>query len=193
MPRLYLKSKGQLLGLFFLCTFWGLSAQKVGYVNSEMLLWYMPGYLGINDTLSAMQAQFQGKLEVKQRYAKSLLEEYYTGRSVMRPEQIQKMEEQLAGLNAEIEKMVRDSESMLEWNRRRLQFPYFKKIDSVAALISRDMDYRYILNYANSTTVPNILFGPEDHNLMPAFARRLGFVLPENYVEAYQMSLKAQP
>jgi Skp family chaperone for outer membrane proteins len=187
------KSKGQLLGLVLLFSFWGVSAQKVGYVNSEMLLWYMPGYLGINDSLAAMQAQFQEKLEVKQRYAKSLLEEYYTGRSVMRPEQIQKMEEQLAGLNTEIEKMVGNSESLLEWNRRRLQFPYFKKIDSVAALISRDMEYRYILNYANSTSAPNILFGPEEHNLMQAFARRLGFVLPENYLEAYQLSQKAQP
>lgn len=193
MPQLLQRSKGILLGLILLSALNSSSAQKVGYVNSEILLWYMPGYLGINDTLSVMQAKFQEKLEVKQRYAQSLLEEYYTGRSVMRAEQIQKMEEQLAGLNTEIEKMVRDSESLLEWNRRRLQFPFFKKIDSVAGLISRDMEYRYILNYANSTTAPNILFGPEEHNLMPAFARRLGFVLPDNYLEAYQMSQKAQP
>jgi Skp family chaperone for outer membrane proteins len=193
MPQLLQRSKGVLLGFILLSALSGPSAQKIGYVNSEILLWYMPGYLGINDTLSSMQSKFQEKLEVKQRYAKSLLEEYYTGRSVMRPEQIQKMEEQLAGLNTEIEKMVRDSESLLEWNRRRLQFPYFKKLDSVAALISRDMEYRYILNYGNSTTVPNILFGPEEHNLMPAFAGRLGFVLPENYLEAYQISQKAQP
>lgn len=170
-----------------------LSAQKMGYVDTEMLLWYTPGYLSINDSLLSLQSSFQEKLEVKQRYAKSLLEEYYTGRSVMRPEQIQKMEEQLSSLNAEIEGMVQEAEIRLEWNRQRLQLPYFRKIDSIAQLISNELGYRYILNHSNSGQVSNILYGPDEHNLMQAFSRRLGFVLPENYMELYRKSGAIKP
>lgn len=170
-----------------------LPAQKIGYVDTEMLFWYTPGYLSINDSLLSLQSSFQEKLEVKQRYAKSLLEEYYTGRSVMRPEQIQKMEEQLSSLNAEIEGMVQEAEIRLEWNRQRLQLPYFRKIDSIAQLISNELGYRYILNHTNSGQVSNILYGPDEHNLMQAFSRRLGFVLPENYMELYRKSGAIKP
>lgn len=179
--------------IFLTSSVCALPAQKMGFVDAEMLLWYMPGYLSINDSLFQLQSQFQEKLEVKQRYAKSLLEEYYTGRSVMRPEQIQKMEEQLSGLNAEIDNMVREAEIRLEWNRRRLELPFFRKIDSTAALISNEMGYRYILNHSNSGQVSNILYGPEAHNLMQAFSNRLGFILPGNYVELYRNSLNNRP
>lgn len=193
MSRLPPRNKYFLLVLVLSTSFFVLPAQKMGFVDAEMLLWYMPGYLSINDSLSNLQSQFQEKLEIKQRYAKSLLEEYYTGRSVMRPEQIQKMEEQLSDLNTEIETRVREAEIHLEWNRRRLQLPYFRKIDSTAELISKEMGYRYILNHSNSGQVSNILYGSEEHNLMEAFSKRLGFVLPENYVELYRNSLNTTP
>lgn len=185
-----LRLKSKLIFLLFWISPGFTSAQQVGYVDVEMLLWFMPGYLSINDTLSAQQAAYQSRLQVRQQYAQSLLEEYYSGKSVMRPDQLQMMETRLAALNAEMDSLVQDAELRLEYRRQALIRPYLFKIDSVARLISEAQQYRYILNHSNSGQVSNILFGPEQHNLMPDFARRLGFPLPPDYLEVYRTRAK---
>lgn len=173
--------------LVFLClSSLQVSAQKIGYVDIEMLLWFMPGYLAINDSLEIDRQFFQEKIDVKQRYAKSMLEEYYTGKSVMRPEQIEYLEKQLANLSAEIEKSKTDAETRLEIRKQKLQAPFVFKIDSVSKRIARDLGYTLILNHSNSGQVSNILFGPEEHNLMREFAFHLGFRLPDNYTQTYR-------
>lgn len=178
--------KSNLIFLLFWITPGITPAQQVGYVDVEMLLWFMPGYLAINDTLSVQQAAYQSRLQVRQQYAQSLLEEYYSGKAVMRPDQLQIMENRLAALNSEIDSLVQDAEWRLEYRRQSLIRPFLQKIDSVARLISEAQQYRYILNHSNSGQVSNILFGPEQHNLMPDFARRLGFPLPPDYLEVYR-------
>lgn len=179
------KSKFLLLLLFTFSAV-PIQAQKIGYVDIEMLLWFMPGYLSINDSLESDRQFFQEKVDVKQRYAKSLLEEYYTGKSVMRPEQIAYLEKQLADLSAEIEASKLDAEARLEFRKQKLQAPFVFKVDSVSRRIAQDLGYTFILNHTNSADASNILFGPEEHNLMREFALRLGFRLPENYTQTYR-------
>jgi Skp family chaperone for outer membrane proteins len=165
-------------------------AQKIGFADLEMLLWFMPGYLGINDTLETDRLVFQEKIDIKQRYAKSLLEEYYTGKAVMRPEQVEFLERQLASLTAEIAQAKSDAETRLEIRKQKLQAPFVFKVDSVSRCIARDLGYSYILNHSNAAQVSNILFGPDEHNLMREFALRLGFRLPENYTQLYRNAQK---
>lgn len=163
-----------------------LAAQKVGYADVEIILWYMPGYLNINDSLEAKKADLQEQLQVKQNYAKTILEQYYIQGKTMAQPQREKIEKQLADLKLEIDQHLQKSESRLEYYRQQMIARYFRQIDSVAPLVAKEYGYRYILNHSNSGQVSNILWGPPADNLIPAFARKLQIELPEQYIEIYR-------
>lgn len=166
------------------------NAQKVGFVNADMLLWFTPGYLAINDSLVIMQQQLQEKLITKQNYGKTLLEQYYLNEKNLTPEQRNRAEQQINDIKNEIDTYLNGAEIQIEITRLKMEKPYKDRIDSVARVVAAEGNYRYILNHSNQNAVSNILYGPESDNLMAVFAEKLGIVLPFDYLETYREGQK---
>ena len=160
--------------------------QKIGYVNTEMLLFYMPGYLSINDSLNVWKQEADQQLRVKQNYAKLKLEEYYQQGGLMREEEKGRLENEIYQLQQEIKNYISRSELKLEKRRSLWIGSYLLKIDSVAKIIAREEGYTLILNQSLENGISNLLYGPESENLMPRFASRLGISLPEAYPAIYK-------
>lgn len=188
---LLLKSKFLFAGCFLLL---GLHlngySQKVGFVNADILLWFSPGYLAINDSLERMQQQLQEKLITKQNYGKTLLEQYYLNEKNLTPEQRNRAEKQINDIKNEIDNYLYSAEVQIEITRLKMEKPYKDRIDSVAARVAEEGNYRYILNHSNQNAVSNILYGPETDNLMAIFAEKLGIILPFDYLETYREGQK---
>jgi Skp family chaperone for outer membrane proteins len=188
---LLLKSKSLFAGCFLLL---GLhlngNAQKVGFVNADILLWFSPGYLAINDSLERMQQQLQEKLITKQNYGKTLLEQYYLNEKNLTPEQRNRAEKQINDIKNEIDNYLYSAEVQIEITRLKMEKPYKDRIDSVATRVAEEGNYRYILNHSNQNAVSNILYGPESDNLMAIFAEKLGIILPFDYLETYREGQK---
>jgi len=182
-------NKSKILYCLCLC-FLTVEAQKIGYVNVDVLLWYTPGYIEINDSLIWKQEEMQEKLRVKQNYGKTLLEQYYLHEKNLNKEQRNRMEKQISDLKAEIDEHVALSERKLEVYRQKLVQPFYHRIDSVASVIAKEFEYTYILNHANLGQTSNILIGPETGNLIPLFAQKLNLILPEDYIEIYREGVK---
>lgn len=186
------RSKLAVLFLLTLCNYPSIgNCQRVGFVNADMLLWFTPGYLAINDSLLRLQEDLQQKLILKQNYGKTLLEQYYLNEKNLNPEQRDRAEKQISSIKQEIDNYLQNAEIQIEITRLRMERPYNQKIDSIAVVIAKEKNYRYILNHSNLNAVSNILYGPESDNLMTVFAEKLGITLPFDYLELYRAGQKS--
>ena len=172
--------------------FGSLAAQgmKIGYANIEAILVRMPETKAMNDDLVLFEKKLAEKLQTKQNYAQTKLEEYgelvapFQQNPNLQPTeeqlaQIQGMEQELQKLQQEIqEEQAKAQEQLMTRRQDKLQ-PIIERIQAQIDAVSEAEGYDYIFNTVDGSGVSILLKGPEEHDLTVKIMTKLGIQIPE--------------
>lgn len=155
---------------------------KIGYANIELVLLYMPETQSMNQTLQTYQNQLSKKLQAKQEYAQTKLEEYQGFvQQTPAPSQadVEARQQELINLDEEIQKEAQAAEQKLMEKRQTLMEPIAGKLEKELKGIATDEGYDMILNTVDAGGVSIVLFGPPEHDLTEKLFKRLGIPVPD--------------
>lgn len=156
---------------------------KIGYVNIELVLAYLPETKTMNQELQTYQQKLGEKLSVKQQYAQTKVEEYQTIAQTDSPDaqaELKTLEQELIKLEEEIKKAASEADQNLMKKRQELLEPILKKMESNLKSLADEQSYDYILNTVDGNGVSIVLHGPEEHDLTQVLMKKLGIEIPTN-------------
>lgn len=151
---------------------------KIGYVNIELVLVYMPESQSMNQTLQTFQKKLSEKLQTKQQYAQTKFGEYQNEVDKMDEETRTAKETELMKLDEEIKKESADAEQKLMTKRQELMNPLLEKLDKAIKDMAKAEGYDYIINSIDGNGVSIVLYGPEEHDLTEKLMTSLGIKIP---------------
>ncbi|MEZ4825282.1 MAG: OmpH family outer membrane protein [Bacteroidia bacterium] len=158
-----------------------ISAQKIGYVNIELILVYMPETKTMNSTLQTYEKKLAEQLQVKQQYAQQKYAEYLQleEEGKLTPTDKETREKELLKLDEEIQKQTATSQENLMKKRQDLLDPIITKMQDQLKALATAEGYDYILNTVDGSGVSIVLHGPQEHDLTQKLMTRLGIKIPE--------------
>ncbi|MEZ4686428.1 MAG: OmpH family outer membrane protein [Bacteroidia bacterium] len=163
--------------------FGGFSQQtKIGYANVELILLYMPETQSMNQTLQTYQNQLGKKLQAKQEYAQTKLEEYQAFAQQTPPPseaELEPKQQELIKLDEEIQKETAQAEQKLAEKRQTLMEPIAQKLETGLKELAAEEGYDLILNTVDAGGVSIVLYGPPEHDLTKKMFAKLGIPVPE--------------
>jgi outer membrane protein len=152
---------------------------KIGYLNLDLALLYMPETKSMNQQLATFQKKLGEQLKVKEEYAQQRLMEYYQGKESGKAEaDLKKMEDELTGLDGEIRKFAADSEEKLMKKQQSLMEPIIAKLETAIQDVAKEGGYTYIFNTTDGNGVSIILHAPDEHNVTRLVMKKLGIEIP---------------
>ncbi len=162
----------------------GAEAQmKIGFVNIELVLAYMPETQSMNQQLQTYQQKLGENLNVKQQYAQTKYQEYQK-LSQSDPStdasKLQALEQELLKLDDEIKTAANEADQNLIKKRQELMEPILKKMETNLKLLAEDNGYDYILNSVDGNGVSIVLHGPEEHDLTQKLMQKFGIEIPSD-------------
>jgi outer membrane protein len=179
-----MKLKNALILLLVISTATFANAQlKIGYVNIELILAYMPETQTMNQQLQTFQSKLGEKLQVKQQYSQSKYQEYLEKKErnpTLDEATFKEMEEELMKLDEEIKIEAAESEQKLLKKRQELMEPILQKLNANLESLAIEEGYDYILNSHDGNGVSIVLRGPKEHNLTEKVFAKLGIAIPLN-------------
>ena len=158
------------------------SAQmKIGFVNIELVLFYMPESKTMNQELQTYQQKLRENIVTKQRYAQSKLEEYQTlaqQNAPTDPKVLIALETELMKLDEEIKATAAEADQKLIEKRQESLKPILEKVDANLTSLANEEGYDYILNAVDGNGVSIVLHGPQEHDLTEKIMNKLGIKIP---------------
>ena len=153
---------------------------KVGYTNVELVLAYMPEAKSMDQSLATYQRSLGEKLQVKQNYAQSKLDEYMKLREAnqLAPAEDKRRQEELQKLDQEIQQFAAESEQKLMAKRQELLEPILTKLQNAINKVAESNGFTYIMNQTTSAGVSTILYSPEENDMTEAIMKELGIQIP---------------
>ncbi|WNJ16487.1 OmpH family outer membrane protein [Pontibacter sp. G13] len=156
---------------------------KIGYVNMEAVLVYMPETKSMNQQLQTMQGKLAEDLQTRQVYLQTKAQDYQAAMQSPNPpsdSERQALEKELQELDAEIRKKAAESDEKLMAKRADLMAPISEKIQRELKALAEAEGYSHILNTTDGSGMSIVLHGPEEDELTLKLMTRLGIKIPEN-------------
>lgn len=152
---------------------------KVGYVNLELVLAYMPEMKAANQTLAVFQQKLEEDLQTRQRYLESKYQEYVQlAQEGGEPDVLKAMEAEITRLDQEVKQKAADSEQKLMDKREQLLAPLSEKIQKEIDALAAEEGYDLILNSVDGTGNSIVLFSKDKNEVSEKLLARLGVALP---------------
>ncbi|MCB9231725.1 MAG: OmpH family outer membrane protein [Bacteroidia bacterium] len=176
-----MKSILAVLALLMALSTTGFAQVKIGYTNIELVLAYMPEAKQVEQTLATYQKKLAEKLQIKQQFAQTKLQEYMELREAnkLSPTEDESRQKELQQLDQEIQKEAADAEQKLMQKREELLLPVLEKLQNKIDEVAKSNGFTYILNQTTSTGVSTILFGPEENDITEKLMTALGIQIPK--------------
>lgn len=151
-----------------------LGAQKLGHVNSALLLSQLPDVKSANAQLETFQKQ---KVAKGEQLVKAFQESYQlvaadVQSGKLSPVQQQQKEAELQTKQTEIQKYEREVEEDIMKKREELFQPIIDKVNSAIRAVGEEQGYDYILD----TTQGTLLFVKDSNDITPLVKKKLGLL-----------------
>ncbi len=156
---------------------------KIGYVNIELVMLYMPESKSMTQQLGTYQRKLGEKLQVKQQYAQTKMEEYQVfmqDNPNAAQADVQEKQQDLMKLDEEIKQEASEADQKLLQKRQELLAPIVERLNSNLKSLAAEEGYDYILNTVDGSGVSIVLHGPEQYDLTEILMKRLGIEIPSN-------------
>ncbi|MDX1907775.1 MAG: OmpH family outer membrane protein [Bacteroidia bacterium] len=151
---------------------------KIGFVNVEAILVFMPETQTMNQQLQTYQTKLAQSLEAKQAYLETKLREYEEFAATTQDEaQLKPKRDELIKLQQEIQASASDADQKLGARRGELMQPIVDKIQNEIDLIAKEEGWTFIFNTVDGSGVSIVLHAPEENDLTRKLATRLGIKL----------------
>lgn len=159
-----------------------LSAQvKIGYANINAVVALMPETKAVDEELQKLDQSLSGRVKIKQDYAQAKYQdylEYVQGTENPDEAQVKQMEDELNGLQQEIQQETQKAQQQLGGKRQDLMEPIIEKVQKSIKKIAEAENYTYILNTVDGSGVSIILHAPEEHDLTEKILNDMGIEIP---------------
>lgn len=148
---------------------------KVGYVNLDMVLAYMPEMKQANSTLQVYQQKLEEDLQKRQGYLETKYQDYVAlAQEGASQEVLKPMEQELTKLDGEVKQKAAESEQKLMKKRQELMAPLSERIQLEIDSLAADEGYDLILNSVDGTGNSIVLFSKTGNELSEKLLQRLG-------------------
>jgi len=152
---------------------------KVGYVNLELILAYMPEMKTANSSLQVYQQKLEEDLQKRQGYLEAKYQDYVAlAQEGASQEVLKPLETELTKLDAEVKQKVADSETKLAEKRMTLMAPLSDRIQKEINALSTEEGFDLILNSVDGTGNSIVLFAKEGTELSEKLMGRMGISMP---------------
>ena len=154
---------------------------KIGYVNIELVLVYMPESKSMNQQLQTYQQKLGEKLQAKQQYAQTKLQEFQELMQKQPPADqatLEAKQQELIKLDEEIKKEASDADQKLLQKRQEYLEPILEKLNTNLQALAAEEGYDYIINSVDGNGISIILYGPQEHDLTEKLIKKLGIDIP---------------
>ena len=157
--------------LTFFCAF-SVNAQKVGHLNSQLLLSEMPEVRGAESNLEAFQAQlnkrFQKMIEDFQKKYQDLAAREQAGE--IAPKKLEEETQKLKEEEEKIQAFEADMQQKVMDRRQELLQPILDRINGIIETISKELGYDYIIDQSSGT----ILYGDDKFDITDLVREKMG-------------------
>ena len=152
-----------------------LSAQKVGYVDSQYILDQMPEYQEAKKQLDAISAEWQAQIEKKYQLIQQMYLDYQAEEILLTDDMKKKRKEEIKekeqeALEFQREKFGVDGDLFKE--RQRLIKPIQEKVYKAIKDVARASGYAIMLDKAGSTT---LIYTNPKYNKSDVVLKKLGY------------------
>ena len=149
-----------------------LTAQNIGYLNSQEILSKMPEVKQMEANLEALQKQLQkqGEQKVADFKTKEQAAVQKQERGELSPMQQQKLGEELQGLQKEILDFEKDMQQQLIDKRNKLLKPILDKVNDAIKAVAEEGKFQYILDQGAGA----ILYADESQDVTTKVSSKLG-------------------
>jgi outer membrane protein len=149
-----------------------IEAQKIGHLNSQLLLSEMPEVRGAESNLEAFQAQlnkrFQKMIEDFQRKYQDLSTREQAGE--IAPKKLEEETQKLREEEEKIQAFEADMQQKVMDRRQELLQPILDRINGIIESVSKELGYDYIIDQSSGT----ILFGDDKFDITDIVREKLG-------------------
>lgn len=155
-----------------------LAQTKIGYVNLELVLAYMPETKVMEDNLKKESEGLAQTLKVKRDYFELKYQEATAlAEGGATEEQLAPLSQELQKLQGELQQAAAKADQDLAGRRQQMLAPILEKLQGAIKSMAAEGGYTYIFN-ANAGGVSVMLHGPDTDNLTKALFTRLGIPIP---------------
>ena len=154
--------------------------ERIGYANLELILALMPETKQVNDQLVDLRKQLAKGLETKQAYAQQkLIEAQEAAESgVASEERMLAYEQELRGLDQEIQTSAAEAEQKILRKRAELMEPVSEKLQSTIEAVAETDGFTYVLNAVDGSGTSVVLYGQEEKDLTRRILEEMGIEPP---------------
>lgn len=160
-----------------------ISAQvKIGYANINAIVALMPETKTVETELQKLDQTLSQRVQIKQDYAQTKYQEYleYVQTTETPDEaQVKQMEDELNGLQQEIQRETQRAQQQLTAKRQDLMEPIIEKVQKSIKKIAEAEKYTYILNTVDGSGGSIVLHAPPEHDLSEKILNDMGVDIPE--------------
>lgn len=154
-------------------------AQKIGYVNVDLVLLYMPETKTMEQQLQTYRQKLGEQLQKKQEYYQLKLQEgQQKAANGASEEDLKPLGDELQKLQAEIQEEATKADQQLLKKRQDLLSPITEKLGKAIKDVAAAEGYDYILNTVDGSGVSLVLHGPEGNDLTKTIMTKLGIQIP---------------
>lgn len=184
-PERIMKRIVALVGLL-LCPLAAPAQERIGYANLELILALMPETKQVNDELVELRKKLAKGLETKQAYAQQKLIEAQEAAEagVASEERMLAYEQELRGLEREIQTSAAEAEQKIVSRRAELMSPVSDKLQTTIRSVAETDGYTYILNSVDGSGTSIVLYGQEEKDLTRRILKELGVEPPKEAATA---------
>jgi len=150
------------------------SAQKIGYVNFELVLVYLPEVQNMNSQLQSFQKSKVQEIEVTSNYYKTKFQEYSQRSQAGASEQeLLPLQQEIQKIGQEIQNAESKAQNDLANKQSEMMAPILEKVEGEIKKMAQEMGYDFILNSSASGTSV-VIHGDEGDELSRTLLSRLG-------------------
>ncbi|MDP5172449.1 MAG: OmpH family outer membrane protein [Bacteroidia bacterium] len=147
---------------------------KIGYADIQAVLSRMPETKTMQQTLQSYEQKLAEKLQSKQQYAQTKLQEYMELREGGADQAtLAPLEAELQKLDQEISAENTDAETKLMTRRQDLLQPIIDKLQAGIDAIAAEDGYSFIMSKVDGTGSSLVLYGPEEYDVTLKLMKKL--------------------
>jgi outer membrane protein len=155
---------------------------KIGYANINAIVALMPETKILDEELRKLDQSLSQSVKIKQDYAQTKYQEYLEYvQTNEKPDEtrVRQMEDELNGIQKEIQKETQKAQQQLAAKRQDSMEPIIEKIQKSIKKIAAAENYTYILNTVDGSGASIILHAPPEHDLSERILNDMGIEIPE--------------
>ena len=148
-----------------LACFGSLSAQKIGYLNTETILGEIPAYVTAQSQLDALSDKYKATIETELGKVEALYQNYQANRASMTSTQRQNAENEIIQKERvvqEKQKIYFGEDGLMAKKAEELLAPIRKDVDKAIEEVARMGGYDMIIDLA---VVQGVVYKNENHDL----------------------------